>query len=175
MRVVAILCLVLDVCRRNCDTSLSLFRRLVDGAIFQEFGESFLGLSFRYGSCEGCLYDVSRVQNHTVRGGKMYLSVIDVANSTCLLSALIDGRHCGSHTDVDMRLRSLESSSICSGSYSVLTEGRVDRVDIFRGLRGYPRCAHQRIERMNESHYEENLQRHAGREERVEMKVLMNR
>jgi hypothetical protein len=39
--------LVFNMGGGNCDTTLALFRGLIDGAIVEEVGETFLGLSFR--------------------------------------------------------------------------------------------------------------------------------
>ena len=45
VRVMSVLCRVLDVCSRYGDTTLPLFRRLVDRAIVEEVGKPLLGLS----------------------------------------------------------------------------------------------------------------------------------
>jgi hypothetical protein len=57
--VVAVLSCVLNVSSGNGDTTLSLFGSFVDGAIIEEIGETFLGLSFRDGCCEGGLSIIS--------------------------------------------------------------------------------------------------------------------
>lgn len=53
--VMSVIRLVLDMGRRDGDTSLSLFGGFIDGAIFEVFGIAFLCLSLRDGSCEGGL------------------------------------------------------------------------------------------------------------------------
>lgn len=45
--IMSVVRLVFDVCCRNGDTSLSLFRCLVDSAVFEESCITFLCLSFR--------------------------------------------------------------------------------------------------------------------------------
>lgn len=55
MSIVAIGRLVLDVCSRYGDATLSLFRSFVDGAIFEKLCEALFCLSFRYGSCQSGL------------------------------------------------------------------------------------------------------------------------
>lgn len=73
--------LVFNVCSRNGDTTFSLFGRFVDGAILKELCVALLCLSLRDGSCESSLACVSWVKKD--EGGKLYLSVVDMANRTC--------------------------------------------------------------------------------------------
>ena len=46
---------VLNMCGGDGDTTFPLFGRLIDCAIFEEAGQSLLGLSFRNGSGQGGL------------------------------------------------------------------------------------------------------------------------
>jgi hypothetical protein len=46
---------VLDVCRRDGDTTFPLFGSLVDGAVFEELGEALFCLTLGDGCCEGRL------------------------------------------------------------------------------------------------------------------------
>jgi hypothetical protein len=55
VRIVAIVGLVFDVRCRDGNAALALFGSLVDGAVFEELSIAFLGLTFRYGCCEGGL------------------------------------------------------------------------------------------------------------------------
>jgi hypothetical protein len=55
VRVVAVVGRVLDVGGRNSDTTLSLFGRLVDGAILEELCVALFCLSLGDGCCEGGL------------------------------------------------------------------------------------------------------------------------
>lgn len=73
---------VLDVCCGNGDTALSLFRGLVDGAIFEEFCVALLGLSLCDSSCEGGLLCSQYGDVDLKTRWEACLSVIDVTNST---------------------------------------------------------------------------------------------
>jgi hypothetical protein len=84
--IVAVVGLVLDVGGGDGDTTLALLRRLVDGAVLEELGVALLGLTLGDGSCEGCLHAISVCVVQRCSGAKeaLYLSVIDVANGTCI-------------------------------------------------------------------------------------------
>jgi len=79
--VVSVIRLVLDVCSRDGDTSLSLFGSLVDGTILEELGVALFGLSLGDGSGQSSLGNVRH--KHQYRRRQIYLSVIDVADGTC--------------------------------------------------------------------------------------------
>jgi hypothetical protein len=84
--IVAVVGLVLDVGGGDGDTTLALLRCLVDGAVFEELGVALLGLTLGDGGCEGCLHAISVCVVRRCSGAKeaLYLSVIDVANGTCI-------------------------------------------------------------------------------------------
>ena len=58
VRVMATLCLILDVCCRDSDTTLPLLGRLVNCSILEELGKSFLCLSLRDGGGQGGLWEL---------------------------------------------------------------------------------------------------------------------
>lgn len=84
--IVAVVGLVLDMGGGDGDTTLALLRRLVDGAVLEELGKALLGLALGDGGCEGCLWAISVCSLRGRSGAKeaLYLSVIDVANGTCM-------------------------------------------------------------------------------------------
>ena len=96
MGVVAVVGVVLDMCRGNRDTSLSLLRCLIDGAIIEILRIALFGLTFRDRRSEGSL------------------AVINVTNRPCISSASILYAECmlQTLTDVYMRFISLEDLSI---------------------------------------------------------------
>jgi hypothetical protein len=80
VRVVAVLGGVLNVCRRDGDTTLALLRGLVNGAILEIFGEALGCLALRDGCCEGGLRLLAGEE--FVAPGAFYFSVIDVTDGT---------------------------------------------------------------------------------------------
>ena len=81
---------VFDVGSRNGDTTLALFRRLVDGAILEELCVALFGLSLGDGGCESCL--ILLVSYDLMARGKgmvVYLSVINVADGPYVQSARV--------------------------------------------------------------------------------------
>ena len=50
MRIVTLVCLILNVCGVDRDTALALFRSLVDVGVILELGKSLLGKHLRDGS-----------------------------------------------------------------------------------------------------------------------------
>jgi hypothetical protein len=84
--IVAVVGLVLDVGGGDGDTTLALLRRLVNGTVLEELGVALLGLTLGDGGCEGCLWAISVCSLRRCSGAKeaLYLSVIDVANGTCI-------------------------------------------------------------------------------------------
>lgn len=53
--------LIFDVCCRNGNTTLSLFRRFINGAIFQKLRKALFCLSFGDGCGKGCLEGIRAV------------------------------------------------------------------------------------------------------------------
>jgi hypothetical protein len=79
---------VLDVGSCDGDTTLALFRCLVDGAILEELCVALLGLSLGDGGCEGGLCQlVSMVRGMRRQKAVLYLSVIDVTDGSCIYLA----------------------------------------------------------------------------------------
>jgi len=68
--IVTVLGGVLDVCGGDGDTTLSLFRSLVDSTIIEERCEALLCLPFCDGSCEGSLKEPSQYATRTRNGGR---------------------------------------------------------------------------------------------------------
>lgn len=71
MGIVPVIGRVLDVGGRNRDTTLSLFRGLVDRAILEELRVALLGLTLGDGCCEGCLHIKLESKGQLERKGRM--------------------------------------------------------------------------------------------------------
>lgn len=60
--IMSVIGLVLDVGGRNGDTTLALFRSLVDSTVFEELGVSLLSLTLRDSRGQGSLFQMSILQ-----------------------------------------------------------------------------------------------------------------
>ena len=109
---------VLDVCGCDCDTTLSLFWSFIDGTVIEETGKSLLCLSFRDSGCEGSLGHASVLRLPYINGFKdeAYLPFHDRRDQLYLfpISILLSFNAADLRTNINVRLRPLESSSICS-------------------------------------------------------------